>query len=57
LVWIKKEKHMDAWTFSFRMALLALIGTLSGLAIAAVATIGGLYLFWPAIGYPYTVTG
>ena len=40
---------MDMWKALSRIAIITLIGTLSSLAIAAVAGIGGTYLLWPLI--------
>ena len=48
---------MDVWDFLRRFAWIILIGTLSSFAIAAVATIGGLYHLWPLIPMGPVETG
>jgi len=40
---------MNVWDFLTRYGWIILIGTLSGLGIAAAASIGGLYCLWPKI--------
>ncbi len=49
LFWVRRKNNMDVWDFLRRFAWIVLIGTLSSFAIAAVATIGGLYHLWPLI--------